>query len=354
MGGAGHVHSVNMPPTSPYWQEGPLDDPSRDDAPETQAANTEDTTPGTQVTTTPTYVQRGTQTDYTGAPPNVQTIPGISTILYNPDYEPISLSNQHPNPGLPPTPPTEGSPLCQSAAPPEPSVQDEYTAAQTLIDLRQALDVSTAALTRARANRLQRTKKVEREEGISEPELTHDEETDVDSMDMDSDQELVELDWDEEWMEEDKEEDYTNNRDNDGREPKFLYFQTASSQSGKAYHRALADEPDYLHPREPYYRNEDGFTLKRAMDDLPPRCYIPDGLITIGGKTYTLRELLVASTHNRLQHCGIDKTYQALRNETTWPGQYGDVTRFVQPCDSCQRNKQPTQKPPGRVHMLQV
>ncbi len=67
-----------------------------------------------------------------------------------------------------------------------------------------------------------------------------------------------------------------------------------------------------------------------------------------------MRELLIQATHNRLAHYGTSKTYQDLAKDTFWPGQWQQTKKFVEQCDNCQRNKQPTQKPPGIAQMIQV
>jgi len=163
--------------------------------------------------------------------------------------------------------------------------------------------------------------------------------------------ESEEEDWD---MTTEEEEDDEEMKDFDHEEPKFLYFHGPDTRWGQAYFEALAQDHEYINPREPYYTSEDLFILKRTPGGGPSRCYIPDGIVPIGGKTYSMRELMIAATHHRLQHFGLHKTYEALRRETIWPNQYWDVLTFIRHCDSCQRNKQPTQKPPGKTYMLEV
>ena len=128
------------------------------------------------------------------------------------------------------------------------------------------------------------------------------------------------------------------------KEPKFLYFDTADTKWGKAYHEALAQDPDHKdEPRYPYCRNSEGFILKRQPDS-QSRCYIPDGYIRVGGHYYSMRRVMIEATHHRLQHFGLEKTYTALRRETVWPGQYEDVKDFITRCHTCQHGHTKTRK----------
>ena len=139
-------------------------------------------------------------------------------------------------------------------------------------------------------------------------------------------------------------------------EPAIIYYETSDTVWGKAYLEALKQDPDYGDSsiiRKPFFRNPNGFIIK-AHAQHKPRVYILKGRVRIGGELYDMRELLIHSTHGRLGHFVTTKTYNDLRRETFWPGQWKQVQHHVASCDICQRTKLPTQKPPGIARILQI
>ena len=119
---------------------------------------------------------------------------------------------------------------------------------------------------------------------------------------------------------------------------------------------ALVHDPSFvgIPIRRPFYRNPDGFILMQHPSKGQSRVYIPDGFVAIGAEIYTMRQLLIQSAHHRLAHYGINRTFRDLGRDTFWPGQWMEVMSFVQKCDTCQRNKQPTKKPAGIAQMIQI
>jgi len=53
-------------------------------------------------------------------------------------------------------------------------------------------------------------------------------------------------------------------------------------------------------------------------------------------------------------HLGIDKTYERVRRTYYWPRMMRNIRKYIQTCDSCQRNKPSNQKPPGLLHPLEI
>jgi hypothetical protein len=181
--------------------------------------------------------------------------------------------------------------------------------------------------------------------------MEEDTESELDGSDAEHDPE------DEEEEEEQEESELSELEWGDGfGEPAIIYNESPHTVWGRSYQEALRQDPDYGENailREPFHRNEDGFILK-SHSYHRPRVYIPKGQVRIGGELYCMRELLINAAHGRLGHFGTGKTYNDLRKETFWPGQWKQVQRFIQKCDTCQRTKLPTQKPPGIARMLQI
>ena len=120
-------------------------------------------------------------------------------------------------------------------------------------------------------------------------------------------------------------------------EPNIIANEDETTFWGKCYFGALQQDPDFgedTQLREPFYRNAEGFILKRHAYRCP-RVYIPKGRIRIGGEEYDMRELLIHSAHGRLGHFGLKKTYNDLRDQTIWRGQWEQTRRFIQRCDTC-------------------
>ena len=73
-----------------------------------------------------------------------------------------------------------------------------------------------------------------------------------------------------------------------------------------------------------------------------PRIYIP-------ASNKPLISTLMREHHDSssASHLGISKTYDRLSQHYFWPGMTYTVRKYVQSCESCQRNKSSTQKPLG-------
>jgi transposase InsO family protein len=197
--------------------------------------------------------------------------------------------------------------------------------------------------------------KEEQEQDFEEMEGLQDE--DLDGSDMDHDRSDHEDNNDDDHYHNDDPDDLsTLDYWDNTTEPNIIANEDGTTFWGKCYFGALQQDLDFgegTQLREPFYRNQDGFILKRH-DHRRPRVYIPKGRIRIGGEEYDMRELLIHSAHGRLGHFGLKKTYNDLRDQTIWRGQWEQTRRFIQRCDVCQRTKQPTQKPAGIAQMLQI
>jgi len=70
----------------------------------------------------------------------------------------------------------------------------------------------------------------------------------------------------------------------------------------------------------------------------------------------SLRQRLIAEHHDPLYsgHFGAKKTAESLSRFYWWPQLRADVRRYVQFCDSCQRNKSSTVKPAGLLRSLPI
>jgi len=70
----------------------------------------------------------------------------------------------------------------------------------------------------------------------------------------------------------------------------------------------------------------------------------------------SLRQRLIAEHHDPLYsgHFGAKKTAESLSRFYWWPQLRADVRRYVQFCDSCQRNKSSTVKPAGLLRPLPI
>jgi len=53
-------------------------------------------------------------------------------------------------------------------------------------------------------------------------------------------------------------------------------------------------------------------------------------------------------------HLGIDKTIEAIMRNFYWPKMGNDIRKYVQTCDTCQRNKPSNQQPAGLLHPLKT
>ena len=66
------------------------------------------------------------------------------------------------------------------------------------------------------------------------------------------------------------------------------------------------------------------------------------------------REELLKAHHDGQDHFGVAKIQAAISRDYLWPGVSRDVETYIRSCDSCARNKSPTQAPAGLLHPLPV
>lgn len=85
-----------------------------------------------------------------------------------------------------------------------------------------------------------------------------------------------------------------------------------------------------------------------------------DGLLYINNRLVIprithLRETVFRLAHDDLGHCGVDKSYAALRESFYWPNMRRDLEEsYIPACPDCARNKSKTTKSPGPLHPLPV
>ena len=156
----------------------------------------------------------------------------------------------------------------------------------------------------------------------------------------------------------DVDDEYDPHNDDDTiNEPNFIWNENKYTSWGNCYFKALEDNKVFGNSktiRHPFYRNEDGFILKRHPSEGQNRVYIPDSRCKIGGEFYPMRTLLIHSAHLSLAHYSVSKTYRDISKDTIWPGQWEQTKRFIKGYHTCQIIKQPTQRPAGNAQMMQV
>src|SRR6266511_2123677 len=84
------------------------------------------------------------------------------------------------------------------------------------------------------------------------------------------------------------------------------------------------------------------------------KLYLKEGQQLAIPKDKELRTRLLQEYHDIpiVGHLGIDKTYEAIRQDYFWPKMNKDVKKYVIGCDSCQRNKSSNQQPAGLLQPL--
>ena len=140
-------------------------------------------------------------------------------------------------------------------------------------------------------------------------------------------------------------------------QPNFIWNENKYTSWGKCYFKGLRDDKVFGNTktiRHPFYRNEDGFILKRHPSEGQHCVYIPDGRCKIGGEFYPRCTLHIHSAHHRLAQYGVSKTYRDISKDTICPGQWEEMKRIVEGCHTCQIIKQQTQLPAGNAQMMQV
>ncbi|CAL2247817.1 unnamed protein product [Prunus armeniaca] len=72
--------------------------------------------------------------------------------------------------------------------------------------------------------------------------------------------------------------------------------------------------------------------------------------------TATWRDKILAEFHSTptAGHSGYLRTYKRIMRNFRWPGLKADVKRFVAACDTCQRNKYESIRPPGLLQPLPI
>src|SRR6266576_559544 len=199
-------------------------------------------------------------------------------------------------------------------------------------------------------------------ESDADGEMSDKEEEDSDGLSDDAGKDGMEdmREWGQGLEREEKEEDVVMDdwvREDVGCEQNFIWNEGQHIHWGRCYFEALTQDPTFggeSELRQPFYRNGEGFILKAHPSEGGNRVYIPEGNVQIGGESYGMRELLIQAAHHRLAHYGVSKTFRDLARDTYWPGQWDQTVKFIQRCDVCQRNKQPTQRPPGTAQMVQI
>ncbi|PKI64051.1 hypothetical protein CRG98_015583 [Punica granatum] len=86
---------------------------------------------------------------------------------------------------------------------------------------------------------------------------------------------------------------------------------------------------------------EGEFNLRGGFLVRAGRVVVPD--------TFELRRTILHEFHNSVTggHSGILRTYKRIKQLFSWPGMKTDVVRYVQECDTCQRNKSDSRRPAG-------
>ena len=81
--------------------------------------------------------------------------------------------------------------------------------------------------------------------------------------------------------------------------------------------------------------------VKDQVHNIPWRLVIPD----------SLRELVFYYMHDHLQagHYRFLKTYGEIKKRYWWKTMYADTARYIAGCQTCQVNKQPNVKVPGKM-----
>ena len=66
--------------------------------------------------------------------------------------------------------------------------------------------------------------------------------------------------------------------------------------------------------------------------------------------------IIIHDSHdsNLAGHFGVEKTFDLLHRNYFWPRMYRDIQKYVQSCDSCQRNKPITSSPAGLLQPLDI
>ena len=109
----------------------------------------------------------------------------------------------------------------------------------------------------------------------------------------------------------------------------------------------------------PQFVLREDLVFHRSLDDSLRLC-VPRGHVLIdkddddGAKLPTLREFLLATTHEVLAHAGSDLTLSHLRRSFWWEKMTKDTQDFCRSCEPCARGKPTTQKPFGRLHPLLI
>lgn len=107
------------------------------------------------------------------------------------------------------------------------------------------------------------------------------------------------------------------------------------------------------------YEGDQFFSKLKRVLPLQPGCEEREGLLFIEDRLLIpqgdmLRNKLVDQAHHTVGHLGALKTYHQLKAEFFWPGMASHVKSWVQQCDVCQRTKDRTTAPPGRMQTAEI
>ena len=103
----------------------------------------------------------------------------------------------------------------------------------------------------------------------------------------------------------------------------------------------------------------DVFCVKLAKSNIPG-IKNTNGLWYVGSwlvvpRVENLQEDIFKLAHDISSHFGSHKTYDLICDDFYWPNMRKDLTEaYIPGCESCQRNKSPTSRPPGPLHPLPI
>jgi hypothetical protein len=138
---------------------------------------------------------------------------------------------------------------------------------------------------------------------------------------------------------------------NESSGPTPTQFQPPSEQDVTLHEEEIKDLLSKGCTEDPWFAvdsNTKNLTTHDGLWFMGERIVVPD----VPG----LRTDIIAELHNSplCAHVGIVKTAELVQRCYWWPAWRADVTRFVQACDSCQRNKKTAQSPSGELHPLPI
>ena len=100
---------------------------------------------------------------------------------------------------------------------------------------------------------------------------------------------------------------------------------------------------EILKKRSKDLKTEDGILYKKTKKNQKVRIPTKQEIISI---------LYMMHDHPTGGHFGIETTYQKINDKFYWKGMLGDITKYVQNCDSCQRRGKQGEK--GYLYPIRV